>query len=161
MGQWLEGFHRLLDNKNSDCVYNADQTCIYHQKLPATLYAEKEAKKETRACKLMKYKTRLTLMVFTVASGKKVPLAFVGKSKAPKCFEGITLPLPYTNQRNAWFDRDINRWWINNVTYHIRMNSTVVGCHAFLCLIIDLPTNSVMRRFLYWNNVMSLSVFFH
>ena len=49
MGPWLEDFHKLLDNKNisSDCVYNADQTGIYHQKLSNTLDVEKEAKKET------------------------------------------------------------------------------------------------------------------
>ena len=56
-------------------------------------------------------------MVFTVNSGKKIPLAVVGKSKALKRFEVITPPLNYTNQRNAWFDRDITRWWINNVLF--------------------------------------------
>ena len=34
-----------------------------------------------------------------------------------KFFDGITLTLPYTNQRNAWFDRYITRWLINNVLF--------------------------------------------
>ena len=78
----------------------------------------------------MKDKTRMTLMVCTVASGKKVPLAVVGKSKAPKYFEGITPPLPYTNQRNAWFERDITRWRINNVLlpYHDEQHGRGVPC---------------------------------
>ena len=32
MGMWLEDFHKLLDDKyiSSDCVYNSDQTGLYH-----------------------------------------------------------------------------------------------------------------------------------
>ena len=50
MGPWIEEFHKLLDDKNisSDCIYNADQNGLYHQKLPNTLHFKKEAKKETR-----------------------------------------------------------------------------------------------------------------
>ena len=49
VGLWLEDFHKLLDDKNisSDCVYNADQTGLYRQNLPNTLYVKKGAKKET------------------------------------------------------------------------------------------------------------------
>ena len=103
MGMWLEDFHKLLDDKyiSSDCVYNSDQTGLYHQNIPNTLYVKKEKKKETQGFKQMKDKIRLTPIVCMVDSGNKVPLAVVGKYKAPKCFEGITPPLPYTNQRNA------------------------------------------------------------
>ena len=47
MGLWLEDFHKLLDDKNIsyDCVYNSDQTGLYHQNLSNTLYVKKEAKK--------------------------------------------------------------------------------------------------------------------
>ena len=78
----------------------------------------------------MKDKTRMTLMVCTVASGKKVPLAVVGKSKAQKCSNGITPPLTYTNQRNYWFDKDITLWRINNVLfpYHNEQNGRGVPC---------------------------------
>ena len=118
MVPWLEDFHKLLgDKKSFDCVYNADQTDIYHQKLPNTLYVKKEAKKETLGYKQMKDKTGLNQIVCTLDSGKKVPLAVVVKSKAPKIFEGINPPLPYTNQRNAWFDRYITRWCINNLLF--------------------------------------------
>ena len=94
MGPWIEEFHKILDDKNIsyDCVYNSDQTGICHQKLPNTLYVKKQAKKESRGFKQMKENTRLNRMVCTVASGKKVPLAVVGKSTAQKCFKGITPP---------------------------------------------------------------------
>ena len=82
----------------------------------------------------MKEDTGLTLMVCTVDSGKKLPLAVVGKSKALNLFQGITPPLPYTNQINAWFDRDITRWWINNVLfpYHDEQHSRGVPCVILL-----------------------------
>ena len=111
MGPWLEDFNKILDDKNisSDCVYNSDQTGIYHQNPPNTLYVKIEVKKKNWRFEQMKDRTRLTLRVSTVASGNKVPLAVVGKSKSPNVFEGITPPLPYTNQRNACFDRDITK----------------------------------------------------
>ena len=48
MGPWLEDFNKILDDKNisSDCVYNSDQTGIYHQKPPNTLYVKIEVKKK-------------------------------------------------------------------------------------------------------------------
>ena len=96
MGPWLEYFHKLLDNKHisSDCVYNSDQTGLYRQTIPNILYVKKQENKETRGCKQMNYKTRLTLMVCIVFSGNKVPLVVVGKSKATEQFEVITPPLP-------------------------------------------------------------------
>ena len=82
----------------------------------------------------MKDKTRLTLMLCTVAIGKKLLLEVVGKSKAPKCFEGINPPLLYTNQRNDCFDWDIIRWWINKVLlpYHDEQHSLWVPCVILL-----------------------------
>ena len=43
MGQFLENFHKLLEEKNisSDCVYNADQTILFHQNLPNTCMSRK------------------------------------------------------------------------------------------------------------------------
>ena len=134
--RWLEDFQKLLENENisSDCVYNADKTGLYHQKLPNTLCVKKELKKETWWYKQMKDNIRLTLMVCMVASEKKLSLAVVGKSKAPKLFEGIIPPLPYTNKKNPWFDREITRWWINNVLlpYHDKHHGCVVPCHILL-----------------------------
>ena len=42
--------------------------------------------------------------------------------------------LPYTNQRNAWFDRDITRWWINNLLlpYYDEQHGRGVPCVILL-----------------------------
>ena len=48
-----------------------------------------------------------------------MPITLIGKSKKPTCFKllqpGQKTPLPYTHQTNAWFDKNISLWWINNV----------------------------------------------
>ena len=47
-----------------------------------------------------------------------MPLSIVGKPKNPVCFslcENGKPPIPYTNQRNAWFDVDVTEWWIRKV----------------------------------------------
>ena len=100
MGPWLTKFHVFLIEKNivPDTLYNGDQTGLYHQKMPNTLYINKDHKKKTRGCKQMKDKSRLTLMVATSSLGSKIPIAVVGKSKYPKCFDGNEVPLPYIHQ---------------------------------------------------------------
>ena len=91
------------------------------------MYVDKDAKSTYASFKKMKDKTRVTLMVCTDADGTKVPLSVVGKPKKPKYFRllrGGKTPVPYTNQSNAWFNKDITIWWIRMVLwpYHLRMN---------------------------------------
>ena len=70
----------------------------------------------------MKSKDRVTLMVCTSADGQKQPLTVIGKAKKPHCFAlcDNKPPLPYKNEKNAWFDKNIMHWWISsNVSGHI------------------------------------------
>lgn len=48
MTPWIDDFHKLLSEKGIKpaCCYNADQTGLYYQKLPNTLYIDVEEKKE-------------------------------------------------------------------------------------------------------------------
>ena len=58
------------------------QTGLFYQKLPNRIYVDKSKKNDYAAgAKQMKDKTRITLMVGTVADGTKVPLSIVGKPK--------------------------------------------------------------------------------
>ena len=111
------------------CVYNADQTGLFYTKLPNRLYVPIENRKDYKGAKQMKSKDRITLMICTSADGKNVPLAVVGKSKKPHCFnlcDGKP-PFPYINQANAWFDNPITLWWINCVfwPHHMSVNGDV------------------------------------
>ena len=74
---WKEEFHKFLEDKKikKGCLYNADQTGLYYQKLPNALYVRKDEKKKARGTKQMKDTTRVTLMVCTAANGDKIPLA--------------------------------------------------------------------------------------
>ena len=72
-------------------------------------------------------------MVCTAADGTKCPLAMVGKSKVPACFNqelshGELPPMHYTNQKNAWFDKEVTYWWINNVfwPFHFKKHGDVI-----------------------------------
>ena len=79
----------------------------------------------------MKDKERVTLMVCTSADGWRAPLALIGKSKKPVCFQLLTNsskpPIAYRNQRNAWFDKDTTEWWIHNVFWpaHLKRHGHV------------------------------------
>ena len=73
-------------NISQSCIYNADQTGLFYQKLPNQLYADKNAMRTTRGVKQMKSKERITLMVAIAADGSKVPLTIVGKAQQPECF---------------------------------------------------------------------------
>jgi hypothetical protein len=75
----------------------------------------------------MKSKDHVTIMVCITADGSKVPLSLIGKAKTPECFrheleDPSNPPMPYKDQSNAWFDREISIWWINHVfwPWHVR-----------------------------------------
>lgn len=120
-----------------ECLYNADQSGILYQKLPNSLYVDKDRKKQYAGTKLMKDKTRITIMVCTAANGVKFPLAIIGKPKKPACFRLLpdqqNTPIPYTNQSNAWFDKFTTVWWIKHVFWpeHLKRHGDV---HAILLL---------------------------
>ena len=123
----------LIEKKDIEphCLYNADQTGMFYQKLPNSIYVQKKNKKNFKGTKQMTDKTRVTLMICTAADGFKVPIALIGKSKKPTCFEliqpGKRTPLPYKHQKNAWFDKQITIWWIDNVFWpeHLKRNGDV------------------------------------
>ena len=63
----------------------------------------------------MKDKDRITCMVCTSSHGKKCPLAHVGKSKKPRCFDDHGVPDHYTSNKTAWFNKHVMRWWFCTV----------------------------------------------
>jgi len=112
--KFKDELHDLIDKDNvpPSCVYNADQTGLFFNKLPNRVYIKKTKDSSFRGVKAMKDKDRITLMVCTSASGEKVPMFIVGKSKTPKCFLNNKPPIEYTNQKAAWFNQSIMKIWI-------------------------------------------------
>jgi hypothetical protein len=140
MNEWRTmEFWPMIERYNvpMSCIYNADQTGLFYQKLPNTIYVDKSRKKEYKGAKQMKDKTRCTLMVCTSAEGGKIPLAFIGKPKKPSCFklcENGKPPLPYANQPAAWFDKNVTWWWLHEVfiPHHTKYHG-----HAHCILLLD------------------------
>jgi hypothetical protein len=67
-------------------------------------------------------KERITFMLCTAADGSKCPGFVVGTAKHPKCFDlSPTIPMGYTHQKCAWFDKTVMLYWLNNV---------LMPCHA-------------------------------
>ena len=131
MDPWLDEFWKKLDDLNikREHLYNADQTGLFYNKMPNRMYLNSNRRKLVKGVKQMKSKDRVTLMVCTSADGQKQPLAVIGKAMKPHCFAlcDNKPPLPYKSQKNAWFDKNITRWWISNVfwPYHINKHGNV------------------------------------
>ena len=126
---WRKEFYELCKKKDVShrCVYNADQTGLFYQKVPNSLYVRKGEGKSLKGKKQMKDKTCLTVMFKTAADGWRVPLAVIGKSKQPRCFNLRKPPIAYMHQRNSWFDQKITKWWVKNVFWpaHVHRNGEV------------------------------------
>ena len=140
MDEWKsKEFHPLIEkfNVRPECIWNADQTGLFYQKLPNRIYVDKAQKKNYKGTKQMKDKSRITVMVCTAADGSKSPLSIVGKAKKPTCFtlcENDKPPMAYTNQKAAWFDTDVTMWWLLEVfwPHHIQKHG-----HSHCILLLD------------------------
>ena len=57
-------------------------------------------------------------MVCTYSCGKKFPMAYVGKSKEPKCFRNSDdgeFNHKYTSNKTAWFNCGVTQWRFQDV----------------------------------------------
>jgi len=130
----LAEFHKTIEELGvpTDRIYNAEQTGFYYTKLPNRVYVSKANRNDTKGCKQMKSKDRITVMVCIAASGSKVPLAVVGRSKQPAAFkyelpQGRGPPIRYANQNDAWFGQKVTIWSIHQVfwPWHVSQHGDV------------------------------------
>ena len=79
MKPWKEKFEAAIEKYNvlPSAIYNADQTGLFYQKLPNTIYAEDCRKNEYAGAKHMKDKIQLKFMFCTAVSGK-MPTGYCG-----------------------------------------------------------------------------------
>ena len=104
-------------------IFNADETGIYFKALPdGTLCFRSE---EISGSK--KNKERLTVMVAANMDGsEKLPLLVVGKSKSPRCFRGISLPVAYNNSKNAWMTSAIFQTWLIDLNKRMKKGRRIL-----------------------------------
>jgi DDE superfamily endonuclease len=126
MDEFRNKLETLMDENKVplERVYNADQWAWYYQKLPDRAIVKNSQKKDVRGTKGMKAKERMTGMVAVSAIGHKIDLAIIGKPKHPHCFDHLPrcsetkrakTPLPYNNNKTAWFNQSILIWWLTKV----------------------------------------------
>ena len=93
-------------------IYNADEFGLFYQGLPTTTLHRKGEK-----CSGGKHsKVRITGMATASATGEKLPMSVIGKSKKPRCFNGVrNLPCRYRAQAKSWMDSFLFEEWVKEL----------------------------------------------
>ncbi|XP_065674129.1 tigger transposable element-derived protein 4-like [Hydra vulgaris] len=102
----------LLLNYKLENIFNADEFGLFYQCLPNKTYHLSREK-----CFGGKNsKVRLTGIAAGSATGEKLPMFVIGKSKNPRCFKHIKqLPCTYKNQLKSWMTGDLfTEWAVDN-----------------------------------------------
>ena len=104
-----------------DRIFNMDEAPLFYRALPTRTYkyvsdGTKDKRQIGRGTKSLRAKDRLTLVLCCNASGSvKVDPLIIGTAKKPVCFQDGPPQISYINQKNAWMDRIIYRYWWNRV----------------------------------------------
>ena len=129
IGDFRDELQELMEAHGVDAsrVFNADQTGLYYRRFPCTTICEALRTDVIKGTKAMKDKDRITVMVCTSSEGEKVPLAYVGKSNAPRCFRDQHPVQHYTANKKAWFNKRTTEWWFSLVfAPYLMINSDLV-----------------------------------
>nr|XP_047146159.1 tigger transposable element-derived protein 4-like [Hydra vulgaris] len=99
----------LLMNYKLENIFNADEFGLFYQCLPNKTYHLSREK-----CFGGKNsKVRLTGIAAGSATGEKLPMFVIGKSKNPRCFKHIKqLACTYKNQLKSWMTGDLFTEWL-------------------------------------------------
>jgi hypothetical protein len=66
-------------------------------------------------------KQRVTFLLCTNSdSSDKIKPLVIGKSKHPRAFKNVDLPVDYKSSKNAWMTSDIFREWLQNFVKQVR-----------------------------------------
>lgn len=84
-------------------------------------------------------KDRVTVMVCANATGThRLPLLLIGKSKNPRCFKNVKVPLIYANQQKAWMNTDVFiNWYENTFIPEVQKFQKDVGKEGNVLLLLD------------------------
>ena len=89
---------RLWQQYDEENIFNADETGIYFRAMPdSTLTFQNDTRRGTK-----KSKERITCLMACSMAGEKKKLFIVGKSKTPRCFKNVTLPVDYEANPKSW-----------------------------------------------------------
>ncbi|XP_050338865.1 jerky protein homolog-like [Bactrocera neohumeralis] len=135
---FVDELKEFLDEKeyDFDFVYNADETGLNWKALPSRSLA---SHRENAAPGHKVSKDRVTVMVCANANGThRLPLLLIGKSKNPRCFKNVKIPLTYANQKKAWMNTDIFiTWYENTFIPEVKKFQKDVGKEGDVLLLLD------------------------
>ncbi|XP_065650656.1 tigger transposable element-derived protein 4-like [Hydra vulgaris] len=114
----------LLLNYKLENIFNADEFGLFYQCLPNKTYHLSREK-----CFGGKNsKVRLTGIAAGSATGEKLPMFVIGKSKNPRCFRHIKqLPCTYKNQLKSWMTGDLFTEWVMKLDSFFRAQDRKVA----------------------------------
>ncbi|XP_065647138.1 tigger transposable element-derived protein 4-like [Hydra vulgaris] len=114
----------LLLNYKLENIFNADEFGLFYQCLPNKTYHLSQEK-----CFGGKNsKVRLTGIAAGSATGEKLPMFVIGKSKNPRCFKHIKqLPCTYKNQLKSWMTGDLFTEWVMKLDSFFRAQDRKVA----------------------------------
>ncbi|XP_057310264.1 tigger transposable element-derived protein 4-like [Hydractinia symbiolongicarpus] len=109
----------ILSNYKLEDTFNADEFGLFYQCLPEKTYHLKGEKCSGGK----KSKLRFTGMAAASATGEKLRMFVIGKSKKPRCFNNIKhLPCQYTSQKKSWMDSEIFENWVRKLDQKFRVD---------------------------------------
>ncbi|XP_065642520.1 tigger transposable element-derived protein 6-like [Hydra vulgaris] len=105
-------------------IFNADEFGLFYQCLPNKTYQLSREKcfggKNSQV--------RLTGIAAGSATGEKLPMFVIGKSKNPRCFKHIKqLPCTYKNQLKSWMTGDLFTEWVMKLDSFFRAQDRKVA----------------------------------
>ena len=118
--QWKETrLPTILSRYELKDIFNADEFGLFFQALPNRTFELKGEK-----CIGGKHsKLRFTGISAASATGEKLPMLVIGKSKNPRCFKNVkSLPCTYKSQAKSWMDSEIFTDWVKQLdrTFHAK-----------------------------------------
>ena len=147
---WVRRIPETIAGYNLDCIYNCDETGIFFRTLPdRSLVAPGDDRKSSKIAK-----ERFTALCTVTATGEKLPLFIIGRSKQPRDF---TLQLKngihYSYNKKAWMTIELFNEYLEYLNEMMRIrqknillimdNAPVHASHIYSNIaIIKLPPNT-------------------
>ncbi|KFD50258.1 hypothetical protein M513_08886, partial [Trichuris suis] len=119
-----------------DFIYNADETGLNWKALPTKSLI---ARWEECAPGCKRRKERATLTLCANSSGThRLPLFLVGKSKNPRSFKNVKLPVRYSHQKQAWVNFHVFKEWFEGTFIpEVKTYQSSIGKTGKVLLLID------------------------
>ena len=103
---WIPKLKEIIKGYDASEIFNCEETGLFWKLLPTKTFCFNDSSKKGTK----KFHDRVTVLLFTNMNGTERSIFVIGKSKNPRCFNGIDrneINKIYFNQNNAWMSSDI------------------------------------------------------